>query len=236
MRSMRPAWLKCLIFTVAVSAAAFSCDRPTRAAAADLPKPAIDLPAEKDSKAAVAVFAGGCFWCTEAAFEQLEGITDVVSGYAGGKADDAKYETVSAGLTNHAESIQITYDPSKISYGQLLRVLFTVIDPTTKDGQHPDYGRQYRSAVFYSTDAQKRVAEAYIRQLNDAKLFDAPIATTVESFDKFYPAEGYHQDYVKKNPDHPYVQRWSVPKVEKVKKHFPELLKRSAPATTRSAA
>ena len=200
-----------------------ACARPTHAA--DLPKPAQDLPAGKPGEQRTAVFAGGCFWCTEAVFEELAGVTGVVSGYAGGTKQDADYKKVSDGATNHAEAIQITYDPAKITYGQLLRVLFTVIDPTTKDYQGPDHGRQYRSAIFYANDDEKRVAEAYIRQLADAKVFSSPIVTTLEPLTAFYPAEQYHQDYVKHNPDNPYVQQWSVPKVQKLREKFSDQIK-----------
>ncbi|MEA2734678.1 MAG: peptide-methionine (S)-S-oxide reductase, partial [Humisphaera sp.] len=176
------------------------------------------------------VLAGGCFWCIEAVFEPLKGVTDVTSGYAGGTADTADYKKVSAGHTNHAESVQITYDPAKISYATLLRVFMTMHSPTTKDGQHPDYGHQYRSAIFYANDDEKRVAEAYIKQLDDAKVFNEPITTSLEKLEKFYPAEEYHQDYVRKHPDDPYVVRWALPKLEKLRQKFPELLQSSAPA------
>jgi peptide-methionine (S)-S-oxide reductase len=203
---------------------AFACSRPTYAAA-DLPKPETDLPAGKEAEQRTVVLAGGCFWCTEAVFEQLQGVGNVVSGYAGGAREAADYKKVSEGATDHAEVIQITYDPSKISYGELLRVFFTTHDPTTKDRQGPDSGRQYRSAIFYANDDEKRVGEAYIAQLEQAKLFDAPIVTTLEPLDQFYPAEKYHQDFVKNNPNHPYVQQWAVPKVQKVRDTFSEQVK-----------
>ena len=222
----KPVWMKVLVFGVALCAT-ISCSRPTRAAA-ELPKPNLDLPAEKAGKPATAVLAGGCFWCTEAVFEQLAGVSEVVAGYAGGTKETADYQHYHE--SNHAEVIRITYDPAKITYGELLRVLFTVIDPTTKDGQHPDYGHQYRSAVFYANDDQKRVAEAYIQQLNEAKSFNKPIATTVEPLNAFYPAEDYHQHYVTKNPDDPYVLSWSKPKVQKTREHFKGELK-DAPTT-----
>ena len=204
--------------------AAFGCSRPTYAAA-DLPQPAADLPAAKAGETRAVVFAGGCFWCTEAVFEQLAGVSEVVSGYAGDSKDKADYEKVSAGQTDHAEAIRITYDPSKITYGQLLRVFFATHDPTTKDRQGPDRGKQYRSAIFYANEDEQRVADGYIKQLNDAKLFSAPVVTTLEPLSQFYPAEQYHQDFVKRNPSHPYVQQWAVPKVEKVKEKFGEQLK-----------
>jgi peptide-methionine (S)-S-oxide reductase len=169
------------------------------------------------------VFAGGCFWCTEAAFEQLAGVSDVTSGYAGGTAATANYEQYAS--TNHAEVVKVTYDPSKITYATLLQVFFTETEPTVKDQQGPDRGHQYRHANFYQNADEKRVAEAYIKQLTDAKVFDEPIVTTLEPLEKFYPAEEYHQDFVQKHPDHPYVRQWSVPKLKKLKEKFPNLLK-----------
>ena len=173
------------------------------------------------------MFAGGCFWCTEAVFEELAGVDKVVSGYAGGTAETAKYRVVGEGRTDHAESIEITFDPSRISYGQLLKVFFSVAhDPTQVNRQGPDWGRQYRSAIFFSNAEQKRVADAYIAQLNAAKVFSSPIATQVAPLAKFYVAEDYHQDYVKLNPRQPYVVANSLPKVEKVRKTYPDWLKK----------
>ena len=223
---MRIGSLSFLMIGVAMCAA-FSCNRPTHAAD-DLPKPTIDIPAGKEGEMREAVLAGGCFWCIEASFDQLDGVSDAVSGYAGGKKEEAKYDIVGTGRTNHAEAVKITYDPSKISFGELIRVLFTIIDPTTVNGQHPDYGPQYRSAIFYANDDEKRVAEAYINQLNDAKVFDKPIATTVEPIGEgFFEAEAYHQDYAQFNPDQPYIQRYSMPKVQKAREHFSDRLKPS---------
>lgn len=188
------------------------------------PDPKVDVPAGSGDQHAV--FAGGCFWCTEAVFEQLRGVKSVVSGYAGGTAESAHYETVSAGRTDHAESIRITYDPSKITFGQLMKVFFsTAHDPTQLNRQGPDHGRQYRSAVFYADEAQKRATEAYIAQLNDAKVFDKPIVTEVVPLKKFYTAEGYHQDFVARNPQQGYVVVNAKPKVEKVRKYFPDKVK-----------
>ncbi|MEM1109989.1 MAG: peptide-methionine (S)-S-oxide reductase MsrA [Planctomycetota bacterium] len=204
--------------------AGFACNRPTHAAT-DLPFPEVDLENES-SDPAVAVLAGGCFWCTEAVFEEVEGISSVVSGYAGGTADDANYQAVSNGLTDHAEVIAITYDPAVISYGQILQVFFAVAhNPTQLNRQGNDIGRQYRSTVFFEDEDEKRVAEAYIRQLNGAQLFDKPIATTLEPLKRFFPAEDYHQDYAERNPNQPYVAFSALPKVEKLRKHFPQLLK-----------
>jgi len=196
------------------------------AAVVNLPEPTVDIPAATGAQ--TAVFAGGCFWCTEAVFEKLIGIEKVVSGFAGGDAATAHYEMVSSGRTNHAESIQITFDPAKITYGQLLRVFFGVAhDPTQLNRQGPDFGKQYRSAIFYKDAEQKRVAEAYIQQLEEAKVFHKPIVTEVTQLKGFYPAEEYHQHYVQRHPNNPYVVVNSLPKLEKLKKQFPELLKKS---------
>ena len=201
---------------------ALTCLVPVATVAATLPNPAVDLPVAKGKQ--TAVLAGGCFWCTEAVFEHVKGVERVVSGYAGGDADSAHYEVVGSGRTNHAESIQVTFDPAKITYGQILKIFLAVAhDPTQKDRQGPDWGRQYRSAVFYKDADQKRIAEAYIKQLTDAKVFAKPIATEVAKLPAFYPAEEYHQDFVKRNPNHRYVVVNSIPKVEKLKKEFPDL-------------
>ena len=210
--------------------AGFACGRPTHAAA-DLPAPDQDLtaPETEEPTTATAVFAGGCFWCTEAVFEQLRGVQSVVSGYAGGDEADANYQAVSAGLTQHAESIEITYDPQVISYGQLLRVFFGAAhNPTHVNRQGNDRGPQYRSAIFFQSPEEKQVAEAYIQQLTEAQIFDDPIATKLEPLTRFFPAEAYHQDYVVHNPSDGYVSAVAVPKVQKVRKDFGELLKEEA--------
>ncbi len=177
-----------------------------------------DVPLATESGSAKLVVGLGCFWCSEAVFEQLDGVTDVISGYAGGDAKGANYKAVCTGTTGHAEVIEISYDPSRITYGQLLRVFFTVHDPTTLNYQKPDSGTQYRSAIFYQSDAEKALAEAYIAQLTATGKFGGPIVTTLEPLEKFYPAEEYHQDFVKKNPNHGYVQAWAVPKLHKLEK------------------
>jgi peptide-methionine (S)-S-oxide reductase len=191
------------------------------------PDPAVDIAAAPGSKFQSAVLAGGCFWCTEAVYEHLEGVKEVVAGYAGGTAETADYESVSSGLTDHAESIRIVFDPTKITYGQILKVFFSVAhDPTQLNRQGPDWGRQYRSAIFYADEQQKKVAEAYIAQLNAAKVFDKKIVTQVAPLKKFYPAEGYHQDFVRRNPRQPYVVVNALPKVEKLKKQYPDKVKK----------
>ncbi len=197
------------------------------ALALDIEKfPAPELDANESGGKKTAVLAGGCFWCTEAVFEQLDGVSEVVSGYAGGSKDTASYKLVSMGQTDHAEVIEITYNPSKVTYGNLLKVFFSVAhDPTQLNRQGPDHGRQYRSAIFYADEQQKKVAEAYIAQLEKAKVFNKPIVTEVTSLDKFFPAEEYHQDFVERNPFQPYVMVNALPKVKKTKKYYSEPLK-----------
>jgi len=195
----------------------------TRAEAGPLPAPKADLP--KQSGEQTAVFAAGCFWCVEAVFEELEGVIRVRSGYAGGSASDADYEKVAKGETQHAEAVEIVYDPDEITYSQLLHVLFTTHDPTTLNRQGPDWGAQYRSSIFFANPAQRDVAKAYIAQLEAADAFDDPIVTKLEPLDAFHPAEDYHQDFVRKHPTHGYVRAWALPKLEKLKKRFPDLLK-----------
>lgn len=172
---------------------------------------------------ATAVFAGGCFWCTEAVFEQLEGVSDVASGYAGGDARRANYKAVCEGDTGHAEAIRITYDPAKIPFEKLLEVFFATHDPTQLNRQGPDSGTQYRSAIFYADDAQRAAAEKYIAQLTEKKAYDQPIVTALEPLKEFFPAEEYHQNFVQRNPDHPYIRQQALPKVAKVCKLFPGL-------------
>ncbi len=172
------------------------------------------------------VLAGGCFWCTEAVFEPVKGVVDVEAGYAGGTADTADYETVCTGTTNHAESIKVTYDPSKVDLDELLKIFFTIAhDPTQLNGQGADRGRQYRSAIFYADDAQKQAAEAYIKHLEDEHTFNKPIVTTLEPLTGFYVAEKYHQDYARRNPNQPYIQAVAQPKVEKLEKKMGDKLK-----------
>lgn len=193
----------------------------------EFPDPVRDLTFKVGQPSQTAVFAGGCFWCTEAVFLPLEGVLDVTSGYAGGTKETADYQTVCTGTTDHAEVIQIRFDPTRISFGQLLKVFFAVAhDPTHVNRQGNDRGRQYRSAVFYADEEQRAVSEAYIKQLNDAKIFPEPIATTLEPLDAFYQAELYHQNYVARNPNQPYVAAVAIPKVHKLEKAFADKLKK----------
>jgi peptide-methionine (S)-S-oxide reductase len=188
--------------------------------AAPFPEPALDVKPRPGKQSAV--LAGGCFWCTEAVFEIMDGVDDVISGYSGDTKETAKYDIVSTGRTKHAEAILITFDPAVTSYGQLLKIFFSVAhDPTTLNRQGADVGPQYRSVIFYADEEQKEVAEAYIKQINDAKILRKPIVTQVVPLDKFYTAEGYHQDYAGRNRANPYIVNVSDPKVEKLKKLYP---------------
>ncbi len=191
-----------------------------------LADPAADNAAAAESSLSeIAVLAGGCFWCTEAAFEQLDGVTDVESGYTGGAQETADYESVCSGKTGHAEAIRITYDPRKISYGRLLDVFFDAHDPTQLDRQGDDAGTQYRSAIFPVDDAQRQMALVKIEQLTEARAFERPIVTRLESLTRFHPAEPYHQDYAARHPDEPYIQFHSMPKVCKIREKHRDLIR-----------
>jgi len=185
-----------------------------------------DYIAEEDySNYGVATFAGGCFWCTEASFERIDGVVDVISGYSGGEELFPTYRQIGTGRTGHTESIQIYYDKEKINFEKLLEVFFVAHDPTTVNRQGPDRGPQYRSAIFYHSDEQKAAIDVIISAINDAGVFNNPIVTEVAPYQEFWTAEGYHQDYYELHPENPYVQSVSRPKVEKVKKVFADILK-----------
>ncbi|MBX6322510.1 MAG: peptide-methionine (S)-S-oxide reductase MsrA [Rhodospirillaceae bacterium] len=193
-------------------------------AATPLPPPAVDMPAPAGGGAQTAVLAGGCFWGIQAVFQHVKGVTRAVSGYAGGTVPSPSYEQVSSGLTGHAESVQITFDPAVISYNRILQIFFSVAhDPTQLDRQGPDVGTQYRSDIFYADADQKRVAEAYIAQLDAAGVFDRPIVTRVDPLTAFYPAEEYHQDFAVKHPDYAYIVFNDAPKVVRLHQLFPEI-------------
>src|SRR5438128_6020809 len=184
----------------------------------EFPDPVVDAALAEKAGESRAVLAGGCFWCVEAVYKNLAGVSSVKSGYAGGSAETADYETVSTGTTDHAEAVEVVYDPTRISYGQILKVFFSIAhDPTQLNRQGPDTGRQYRSAIFYADDEQKRVAEAYIDQLNKAHIFDRPIVTEVVPLEAFFEAETYHQDYAARNPSNPYIVINAQPKVRKLR-------------------
>ena len=174
----------------------------------------------------VATLAGGCFWCVEAVYRQLDGVSDVVNGYAGGAANTADYRSVSTGRSGHAEAVQVHYDPARVSYADLLRIFFSIAhDPTTKDRQGADVGPQYRSEIFAADASERAVAERYTKQLDQAKVFDAPIVTVISDLDKFYRAEDYHQNYAATHANEPYIQFVAAPKVAKLQKYFKERLK-----------
>ena len=187
-----------------------------------LPAPSTDLPDGKP--VATIVVAGGCFWGIEGVFEHVKGVKEAVSGYAGGSKMTAHYEIVGSGRTGHAESVQVTYDPQQITFGKLLQVFFSAAhDPTELNRQGPDEGTQYRSVIFYSTDAERKVAEAYIQQLNDAKVFKHKIVTQLTALNGFYPAEEHHQHFLEHNPNYPYIVYNDLPKLRELKKQFPDL-------------
>ncbi len=210
--------------TVMLAAAAAMLVIGAAYAAADVPTPPKDTPAMMKGTQ-TAVLAGGCFWGMEGIYERLKGVVEVTSGYSGGGKDTAFYEMVGTGTTGHAESVQIRYDPSKISYGTLLKVFFTVAhDPTQLNYQGPDHGTQYRSAIFYANDGQKAVAETYIKAMDQAKLYGQKIVTQVVPLKAFYAAEDYHQKFLDRNPNYPYIVYWDLPKIENLKRTFPELV------------
>ncbi|MDO9402608.1 MAG: peptide-methionine (S)-S-oxide reductase MsrA [Polaromonas sp.] len=201
--------------------------------AVKLPPPAVDAPFKPQAGTAsplqTAVFAGGCFWGVQAVFQHTEGVVNAVSGYSGGEQSTAKYELIGSGRTGHAEAVQVTYDPTKISYGKLLQVYFSVAhDPTTLNRQGPDTGTQYRSAVFYRDANQKKAAESYIAQLDAAKVYPGKIVTELAPLKTFYPAEAYHQDYLALNPNQPYIVRFDMPKLANLKAVMPEVWREKA--------
>ena len=188
------------------------------------PRPAVDAPLATSKSEETAVLAGGCFWGIQAVFQHLKGVTSSTSGYSGGVAKTAHYDEVSTGETGHAESVKIVFDPSQVSYGQILMIFFSVgHNPTELNRQGPDYGTQYRSSIFYSSDEQKKIAEAYIAQLNAAKIYAQPIVTQVVPLQAFYPAEDYHQDYLKNHTYEPYIMMNDLPKLTSLKKEYPDL-------------
>ena len=192
--------------------------------AAPIPDPILDAPLATTKGEKTAVLAGGCFWGVEAVFEHVRGVINVTSGYAGGSAKSARYEKVGRGDTGHAEAVRITYDPSRITYGKLLQIFFAVAhDPTELNRQGPDTGTQYRSAIFYSDEEQKRISEAYIKQLNLAQVFRRPVVTELAVLKAFYQAESYHQDYARRHPNEPYIRINDLPKVEAFRQQFPDL-------------
>lgn len=208
------------LILLAFTVGALGC---TASAAPKVPPPAVNVALAKKPGKQTAVFAGGCFWGTQAVFERVKGVVSTEAGYSGGKASTATYAQVSSETTNHAESVKVVFDPSKITYGTLLRIFFSVHDPTELNRQGPDVGTSYRSAIFYANEEQKRIADAYIQQLDKAKVFSKPIVTQVVPLTGFYPAESYHQDFALKHPDNPYIMVCDRPKIATLKKDFPSL-------------
>lgn len=207
--------------TLAAMAAGLLLSGPSHAGDAprNIPAPTADI---TETGTATAVFAGGCFWGVQGVFQHVTGVISATSGYAGGSEADAGYDQVSSGRTGHAEAVQVVYDPAKVSYGQLMQILFSVVhDPTQLNRQGPDTGTQYRSAIFPTSDAQAAASKAYIGQLNKARIFDAAIVTKIEPGKAFYPAEAYHQDFLVRNPTYPYIVINDLPKVAAMKSFFP---------------
>jgi peptide-methionine (S)-S-oxide reductase len=229
---------RALIFAALLLAAGIALRGLPSAAesARSTPPPMLDEPANPQATSEVAVLAGGCFWGVQGVFQHVEGVTSAISGYAGGAANTAHYEMVGTNTTGHAESVRVTFDPARISYGRILQIYFSVAhDPTELNRQGPDVGAQYRSAIFPAKPEQVRVAETYIAQLNQAHVFDAPIVTKVEPGREFYPAEDYHQDFLTRNPRYPYIAINDLPKIENLKRLFPDIY-RATPVLVASTA
>ncbi len=213
--------LRLMAMILTVLAGAVACQAGNAAA---VPAPVADETKATASGKQTAVVAGGCFWGIQAVFQHVKGVISATSGYSGGTVKNPDYETVSSGSTGHAEAVKIVYDPSKVTYGELLRVFFSVaLDPTELNRQGPDEGTQYRSVIFYGNDDQKRIAQAYIAQLDHAKVFPRPIVTQVVPLQAFYPAEAYHQNYATLHPDNPYIVYNDAPKVTNLRREFPDL-------------
>jgi peptide-methionine (S)-S-oxide reductase len=233
-----PFFRPALIFTALLLASSFALRVLPLAAesARSIPPPVLDEPASPQATSEVAVLAGGCFWGVQGLFQHVEGVTSAVSGYAGGGADTAHYEMVGTSATGHAESVRVTFDPRRISYGRILQIYFSVAhDPTELNRQGPDVGTQYRSAIFPTNSEQTHLAEAYIAQLNQAHVFDAPVVTKIEAGRDFYPAEDYHQDFLARNPRYPYIIINDLPKIENLRRLFPDLY-RATPVLVAAAA
>lgn len=221
---MQASFVRSVFLVVTCFAGVVACSAKASPAPAPIPAPAVDASRSTVSGKQTAVISGGCFWGIQAVFQHVKGVISATSGYSGGSSRTAEYETVSTGETGHAESVQIVYDPSQITYGELLHVFFSVAhDPTQLNRQGPDTGTQYRSSIFYNTEEQKKIAEAYIGQLDKAKVFPRAIVTKVVPFQAFYPAEAYHQNYAELHPNDLYIVYNDAPKVEHLRQQFPEL-------------
>lgn len=221
---MRSLFVRLSVVSAMVLFAGLAASLASDRSAASLPNPAVDAPVATAKGEQTAVVAGGCFWGIQAVFQHVKGVISATSGYSGGSANDAEYEIVSSGTTGHAESVKIVYDPSQITYGQLLKVFFSVAhDPTQLNRQGPDVGRQYRSSIFFGNDEQKRIAESYIAQLDKSGVFGRKIVTVVVPLKAFYAAEAYHQDYARLHPNEPYIVVNDAPKVAHLRAEFPAL-------------
>ena len=230
-----PRWSLAALLAAGLAGALWTMPGRSAERATVVPPPAADTATASDEPQTV-VLAGGCFWGVQAVFQHVKGVTKAVSGYAGGNKDTAHYQIVSMGNTGHAESVQVTFDPRQISFGRILQIYFSVAhDPTELNRQGPDVGTQYRSAIFFTDAAQQKVAEAYIAQLDKAKAFKGPIVTKLTPLTAFYPAEKYHQDYATLHPDNPYIYYNDLPKVDNLKRLFPDVY-REQPVLVRSAA
>jgi peptide-methionine (S)-S-oxide reductase len=215
--------MRVLRATLCLTILTFAGCTQSPAAGTRVPDPKVDAPLAAKPGKATAIFAGGCFWGTQSVFQRVKGVVATTAGYAGGSASTATYDQVTTETTGHAESVRVVYDPSKITYGKLLQIFFAVHDPTTLNRQGPDSGTSYRSAIFYTNDEQKDISTAYIAQLEAAKIFPHKIVTEVTPSKGFYDAESYHQDYATKNPNEAYIQVCDRPKIEILKKQFPDL-------------
>lgn len=225
--------MKKTLLAIALATLGVSCGANADAVNKPIPAPEVDTPAAEPNGPQVAVLAGGCFWGLQGMFEHVQGVTRVVAGYSGGEKSTAHYELVGTERTGHAESVQITFDPKKISYGQLLRLFFSVAhDPTELDRQGPDRGPSYRSEIFFASPSQERVARSYVEQLTKAKVFASPIVTKIEPLKGFYAAEDYHQDYLIHNPHQPYIVYNDLPKIEALKQVYPQIY-RATPVALR---
>jgi peptide-methionine (S)-S-oxide reductase len=225
--------MKNTLLAVALATLGVSCGANADAVNKAIPAPDVDTPAAEATGPQVAVLAGGCFWGLQGMFEHVQGVTRVVAGYSGGDKSTAHYEMVGTERTGHAESVEITFDPKKVSYGQLLRLFFSVAhDPTELDRQGPDRGPSYRSEIFYASPSQERIARAYVQQLTKAKVFASPIVTKIEPLKGFFAAEDYHQDYLIHNPHQPYIVYNDLPKIEALKQVYPQIY-RATPVALR---
>lgn len=222
--SRRSAFTASIVMGLLVALAATTAHGKSAKPTGVFPKPALDAPVASAKGKEVAVISGGCFWGIQAVYEHTRGVISATAGYAGGEGSTAHYEMVSDGKTGHAESVRVVFDPSQITYGQILMIFFSVAhNPTELNKQGPDWGTQYRSSVFYTSEEQKKIAEAYIAQLDAARVYPQKIVTQVVPLKQFYPAEGYHQDYLKHHPENPYIQINDLPKLANLKKQYPDL-------------